>query len=482
MTKLLPLLLPAAALTTALTAQGPDFLITFSQTETTLSGSNGTSLQTLRPNEIAHLEYSNGPCSHLSAEKWAPRACFHAMAGDEDSDATYWDPAIFGSIDALLVGISPTPIGNANPRTVFFSPSLAMGAGVSVPDVLRPGDIGRIVRTSAGDGKIEYYLKQEDINTALGLPLTWPIDVDAAAFAMGHGIFLSLDQDVLVQTPCGPQFLQDGAIFMIPDWAITWTPDFRVAATLPNSAFVLYTEAQVDAMVQSAQVTDRFGVCLTACGDTEALEIDWQGAGQTIVPCAGAILQVPDLLFSVENGTGASVLTTAGGGQIYTNMCTTMGHACGSGPTFGDQSGIRPTSTAVGAPSHVNALASTWTMRYAMEARTPVLNSSPSGLPLGASMFDINSPAPLNWIFVTLVPSGINAVPTSVSAFPWSMFGFPDYYPVPTPYTFAGTINGTATFPSFPIPPNFPVKILFQAVGVVNGLIELSTPAILDIQ
>lgn len=482
MTKLLPILLPAAALVTALRAQGPDFLITFSQTETTLSGSNGTSLQTLRPNEIAHLEYSNGPCTSLSAEKWAPRAVFHAMAGDENSDGMYWDPAIFGSIDALLVGISPTPIGGTNPRAVFFSPSIPMGAGVSSPDVLRPGDIGHIVRNSSGDGKIEYFLKQEQINQALGLPLSWPIDVDAAAWAPGHGIFLSLDQDVPVMTPCGPMLMQDGAIFMIPDWATTWTTDFRVASTVPNSAFIVYSEASVDAMVQNAQVTNRSGVCLTACGDTEALDIDWQGPWQTIVPCAGAVLQVPSLLFSVENGTGASVLTTAGGGAIYTNLCTTMGTACGSGPTFGPQSGIRPASTTLGAPSYVNALAGTWTMRYAMEARNPVLNSSPSGLPANASLFDINSPAPFNWIFVTLVPSGINAVPTSLPAFPWSMFGFPDYYPMPTPYTITPTIGGTATFGSFPIPPNFPVKILFQSVGIVSGMIELSTPAILDIQ
>ena len=55
-------------LTAALAAQGPDFLITYSQPEVTLSGTNGTALQFLQPNEIAHLQYSNGPCSSLSAE------------------------------------------------------------------------------------------------------------------------------------------------------------------------------------------------------------------------------------------------------------------------------------------------------------------------------------------------------------------------------------------------------------------------------
>ena len=469
-----------AALAAALTAQGPDFLITYSQPEVTLSGSNGTPLQNLLPNEISHLEYSNGPCASLSAEKWSPRACFHAMAGDENGNGIYWNPTLFGAIDALCEGLSMTPVAGSNPRTVFFSPAAGMGNAVTTLP-LRPGDVGRIVRNSSGDGQVEYFLRQEDTNMALGVPPTTPIDVDAIAFSPNYGLFLSLDQDMVVNTSCGPMLLQDGAIFMIPPWAITYTWDYRVASVLPNSAFIVYSEAQVDAMVANAQVTNRFGTCLTNAVDLEALDIDWTGPGQTIVPCAGAILQVPDLVFSVETGTGASLLTTQFGGAIYGNTCTVMGTPCGSGPTYGPQSGIRPTSATVGAQSYVNALCSTWTMRYALQARTPVLNSSPSGLPAGATLFDINSPAPLNFIFVSFVPSGAGAVPNSFPGFPWSMFGFPDYYPTNFYYQFAPTAGGTSTFPSFAIPPNFPVKLLFQSVGVVNGLIEFSTPAILDI-
>ncbi len=468
-----------ATLAAALAAQGPDLLITYSQPEVTLSGSNGTSLQNLLPNEISHLQHNITPCS-LSAEKWSPRACFHAMAGDENGDAIYWNPTLFGAIDALVEGMSMTPVAGSNPRSVFFSPAVALGGGVSTLP-LRPGDVGRIVRNSSGDGQVEYFLRMEDTNMALGLLPTTPIDVDAIAFSPNYGVFLSLDQDVVVNTSCGPMLMQDGAIFMIPPWAITYTWDHRIASVLPNSAFVVYSETQVDAMVANAQVTNRFGTCLTNAVDLEALDIDWTGPGQTIVPCAGAILQVPDLIFSVETGTGASLLTTQSGGAIYGSTCSIMGTPCGSGPTFGPQSGIRPTSGTVGAASYVNALCSTWTMRYALQARTPVLNSSPSGLPAGATLFDLNSPAPLNFIFVSFVPSGANAVPNSFPGFPWSMFGFPDYYPTNFYYQFAPTAGGTSTFPSFAIPPNFPVKLLFQSVGVVNGLIEFSTPAILDI-
>ncbi|MCA8975529.1 MAG: hypothetical protein KDC98_12470 [Planctomycetes bacterium] len=469
-----------ASLCSALAAQS-DFLLTYSQTETTLSGSNGTSLAVLRPNEIAHLEYSNGPCSSLSAEKWAPRTAFHTMAGDENGDAMYWNPAIFGAIDALLEGVSATPVGGVNLRTIFWSPDVAMGAGVSAPNQLRPGDIGHIVRNSAGDGRVEYFITQEQINNALGIPLNTPIDVDAAAFQPGIGVFLSLDSDQPAMTPCGPMLIQDGAIFLIPDTALTYTPDFRIAATSPSSVFVLYTEAQVDAMVANALVTDRFGACLTQAVDTESLSFDWNGAGATINWCPGTAVWVPDLLFSVETGTGASILTTAAGGSIASSSCTTFGRTCGGGPTFGPDTGIRPTSTAVGAPSFVNSLLGTWTMRYSLEARNPVLNSSPSGLPVGATLFDINSPAGLNFIFVSFAPSGPNAVRTSSPGAPWSLFGFPDYYPPNAFYNWYATSAGTSTFPSFPIPPNFPVKLVFQSFGIVNGLIEFSTPATLDI-
>ena len=98
---------------------------------------------------------------------------------------------------------------------------------------------------------------------ALDRPLAAVIDVDAIAFSTNYGVFFSLDQDITITTPCGPMLLQDGAIAMIPNWAITYTADFRVASVLPNSAFVLYDEPAVDAMVANAQVTNRFGACLT---------------------------------------------------------------------------------------------------------------------------------------------------------------------------------------------------------------------------
>lgn len=469
---------PALLLGATALAQGPDFLLTYSQPETTLSGSGGTVLQFLNPNEICHLEYSNGPCSNLSVEKWAPRTCFHAMAGDENGDATYWNPAIFGSIDALMEGIPTNPVGGANQRTVFWSPSAAMGTNISGGPGLRPGDVGRIVRNSSGDGQVEYFMSRDQFNLALGLPGNWPIDVDAVAWQPGIGVYFSLDQDVPASLQCGPALVQDGAIVCVPDWALTYTVDFRVASVVPNSAFLVYTEAQVDAFVANAAVTDRFGVCVPNAIDTESLEIDLAGPQFVIAGCTGLPTLVPTLLFSTETMTGASVLTTAGGGQIYNSLCTAMGTGCGSGPTFGPQSGIAPTSSTVGAPSFVNALCFTRTCRYVLEPQQHVMNVFPLGAPAGATSIDVGSPFLWNFIFVTIVPP---TVPSSFPAFPFSQLCFPDFYPPNIYYLFTGAPGGFGTFPMFAIPPNTTGKVLFQSLAFGSG-IELSTPAVIDVQ
>jgi hypothetical protein len=290
------------------------------------------------------------------------------MAGDENADAMYWNPAIFGSIDALLEGLPTNPAGTgSNQRAVFWSPSQAMGTNISGAPSLRPGDVGRIVRNTAGDGQVEYFMTREQFNQALGLPLTTPIDIDAIAWAPGMGVYFSLDQDIPAWTQCGPMLIEDGAIVCIPDSDLTYTGDFRVNTVNPSAAFLLFDEAQMDVFVQGAQITDRFGACINNIVDLEALEIDQSNPPFAIPGCSGTVIFVPTFLFAGETTTGASVLTTAVGGQIYNSLCTTMGTSCGNGPTFGPQTVIQPTSTTVGARSQVNALSCTHACRYVLE-------------------------------------------------------------------------------------------------------------------
>ncbi|HEX5054007.1 MAG TPA: hypothetical protein VFZ65_19670 [Planctomycetota bacterium] len=475
LTHLLPLL-PPTLLLAAATAQNQDLLVTFRYQEQTMSGSGGTVLQTLRPNEIVHIDRSQ-PCPGASAEKFSPRTCFHTMAGDENGDGQYWNPAIFGQIDALAAPISATPISNGvNPRSVFWSPSVAMGTNISgLP--LRPGDVGRIINVP-GDGQVQYFMRQEQFNQAMGLPLTTPIDIDAIAFHPGMGVYFSLDTDINAFTFCGPTLIRDGDVVCVPDWAITWTPDFRVASVLPVSAVVVHTEAQMDAFVLASGVTDKFGVCLTNAVDVEGLEIDWQGSVSTMFPCPGAVVQVPCFIFSTETMTGASLLTTAGGGQIYAGMCGPAGTVCGGGPTWGPQLGIRPASTTQGANSYVNGIAASFVCRYVLEPQQHQLNYGGLGGP--GTTVAIGSPWLWNFSYIELVPP---TVPGSITVAPaLSAFCFPDWYfpslnfwlPVPAP-------GGFGTFPTPAIPPFWTGKILFQSIAFGGSGIELSTPTVIDV-
>ncbi|MBM4063504.1 MAG: hypothetical protein FJ265_20760, partial [Planctomycetes bacterium] len=327
------LFLPCTLLATSLaTAQGFDFLFTTSQNETTLSGSGGTVLQNVRPNDVVGLPAF--PCPHR-AEKWAPRACFMTMAGDEDGDNNYFEPSLMGSIDALLV-VPTTGAATVNARTIWYSPSVALGTAISGPAGLRPGDIGRIVRAGTADGQVQYFIRREQINQALGLPLTTPIDVDAAAFGFNQGLYLSLDTDITC-SPCGgPTLLRDGDVFCIPPGAYALTGAGTISAVVASSAVVVYTEAQMDAFTVAANVTNRFGACVPAVIDTESIEFDWQNPSTLMIPgCTGTVVSVPNLIFTAESLTGGAILTTAFGGQIHTSTCAPLGTTCGFGPTLG---------------------------------------------------------------------------------------------------------------------------------------------------
>jgi hypothetical protein len=469
----------APALAGAALAQNQgDLLVTYSQPEATISGSGGTVLQNLRPNEIALLEYSTSPCP-TSAEKWLPRTAAHVMAGDENADGTYFNPGIFGRIDALLsTSMTGTPVGGpANQRTVFWSVSAPMGNNVSATP-FRPGDVARIVRIGLGDGQVQHFMRQEHFNQALGLPVATPIDVDAIAWSPNFGVFFSLDQDVVANTVCGPALLRDGDVLCVPPWALTYTPDMRVNTVAPMSVVVAYTEAQMDAMTVNAQVNDRFGVCLNNVVDVEGLEIDLFGPVIGVPTTCGVAIQVPTLIYSCETGTGASLLTTQFGGQIFMTPCGPAGTPCGGGPTWGPQLGVRA-PTAVGVPSFVNAVSFTRTCRHVLEPQQHVLNVFPAGAPAGSTMIDYGSPFAFNLALIELAPP---VVPPSFPAFPFSLLCFPDLY-APSVIIHAWPLPGPwGSFPMIAIPPNWQGKVIYQNVGFGGSGFELSTPTVIDVQ
>lgn len=470
MNQLATTLLTTAILAVPALSQSQSLLMTFSGQEESLSGSGSTVLSTLRTNEIHEVAYV-GPCTSVSAEKWLARTAQHVMAGDEDSDTMFFEPALFGSIDALLSTqnwVAPIPFSNQ--RNIYWSPSTPLNLGISALP-FRPGDVGRI----AVGGQAEYFITQEQFNAALGLPAAYGIDIDAIAFQPNFGVFFSVDVNVFATTACGPMLVQDGDILCIPPIALSYNADMSINTVLANSAVVVYSEAVVDAMVVSANVTNRFGACLTSVGDVEALEMDLAGAVNTIVPCVGFPILVPNLLFTSENGTGGSVLETAGGGAIRNSTCGPMGTSCGSGPTLGFQVGIQPFSGNIGAPSYVNALADTRGCRFVLEPEEHV-QIAPLGAPLGATMIDYHNPFPLGLALIEIVAPPL---PASLPAFPFSPNCFPDLYATSIfPWWVIGT--GFGSFPMVGIPPAYSGKVLYQAVGF-GGTMELSTPCVIDV-
>jgi hypothetical protein len=469
----LPLCLPAVA-----AAQIPQFALTFSQPETTLAGSGGTVLQNLNPNEVVSFDWLAGPGTSVSSEKFVPRTCFHTMAGDENGNGLYWNPALFGTVDALCHAMNTTGTGSTNARTIFWSPSAAMGTFVSgLP--LRPGDVGHIINVP-GDGQVQYFMRQEQFNQALGLPVATPIDVDAIAYSPNYGVLFSLDTDIVVTTVCGPTILRDGDIACVPGWAVTWTPDMRVGAVLPNSAAVIYTEAQINTLLTNAQVTDRFGACLTLANDLESIEIDWSAPPPPpATPCAIAAIPRPHLIFATESMTGGSLLTTVGGGTIYAGPCGPVGTACAGGPTWGPQIGIRPASALTGATSFVNAITDARVCRYVLEPQLHVLPYFGAGGP--ATTIDVGSPFLWNFVFIEIAPP---VVPTSLTVAPaFSALCFPDLYaPTLTYWGFAAAPLGFGSIATPAIPPLWSGKLLFQSLAFGGSGLELSTPTVIDVQ
>ncbi|MEQ1632171.1 MAG: hypothetical protein ABL997_07340, partial [Planctomycetota bacterium] len=342
---------------------------------------------------------------------------------------------------------------------------VAMGTSNSGAPGLRPGDTGRIVYNTSGFGLVEYFLRAEDLQIALGLPPT-PIvvDIDAIAADPGMGIYFSLNQNLGVTAGCGLSFVQDGDVLMIPASAITWTWDFRVATVVPNSVEMCYTEAQMDAFTANANVANHLGVCVTQVGDIEGLDLDL-GATSAVVPgCTGAVSFLPTLLFTASTLTGCSVLTTAGGGQIWTSGCGPLGTTCGFGPTMGFQIGLQPPSAAQGVPSFVNAIAQAFTQRYVLEPQQHIV---PIGSP---AVIDMYSPGPVNFVFAAISPA------TVAPCVPLPNMLFPDVYVINWVWnTFTGP--GYSTFATPPV--NISAKVVFQA-GTFTPNLVLSTPATVE--
>lgn len=467
--------LGALALAVPAAAQGPDPLVTFRFPEHTMSLSGGTPLQLIQPNEVAQVRFAGQPPCPIfnTCEKWAPRTCFQTMAGDENGDGQYWNPALFAQIDALCLPAPMFALPRHNPRDAYFSPSAPMQTNVSGAP-LRPGDVARI----GMGGGIQYFMTQEQFATALGVPPNTFLDVDAIAYQVGLGVYFSLDAPLTAVTACGTVVVDDGDLIAIPDSAITWSLGWQVATVQPSSAAVVLTEAQLSAMIASTGIGDRFGTPITQAIDLEALDLDAGPFAQvTMFTCGSWTCPVPSLLFATESMTGASLLSTANGGSIPSGPCSPLAWPAPL-PQSGVQMGIQPVSASLGAASWVNALAFASTKRFVLEPQQHQLNYGLLGGP--ATTVHVGSDFALALTWIEIVPP---VVPGSIAVAPWlSPDCFPEYFfPSNLFWNTSATPTGFATFATPAIPVGFSGKLLFQSAALDGADFQLSTPTVIDV-
>ncbi|MBL8754540.1 MAG: hypothetical protein JNK15_14645 [Planctomycetes bacterium] len=477
----IPSLLLCCLMVAGATAQVPGALLTFSQPENTVSTAGGP-LQVLHPNEIAFMPLPPGCPNGPTIGKWSPRTCLHVMAGDENGDGQYWNPSLFGAIDALQVGwgffwqTNSTAKVEPNPRAIYWSPSAAMGTVVSGSGQLRPGDVGRI----HVNGTVDILMSMEQFKQALGLTGSEVIDIDAFAYEPGIGIYFSLDQDIVGNLACTPGlWVQDGDLVAIPDAVITWVGfgDYRVQSVPLNCAHVVLPEAILNWHVANSGLTDNTGAPITIAGDLESLEI-FHGPGSSVgaTNVCGTV-PVPTFWFTTETMTGGSVASTIALGQAAMSACGQLGWQA---PFIqnGSPLGIAQPLANVGPASYVNALALGTTERFVLEPLAHQLNYGLGGGP--GTTVHVGGEFDYVFTWVDLAPATIApSITVGQNLFPeWYCLGF-------MLWDFGVTVNGFHSFNTPTIPVLWSGKLMFQSIGFDtasnSSLLNISTPCVIDV-
>lgn len=189
--------------------------------------------------------------------------------------------------------------------------------------VIRPGDFVRFT----GNGNLEYFVTQDQIDVAAGLPPVGFSSVKGAS-AMCQDNFGNLYYSPsqggqwINGMSTGAALANDGAIVMIPASAIVYDAAGNVASVLANSARILVEEntlgpglspISVRQMVLNSQCFDRTGIPLAVAGvfgRVSGLDLDPNGG--TFTPnwpdSAGNYVPAPNLVFASDAGSYAGTI------------------------------------------------------------------------------------------------------------------------------------------------------------------------------
>ncbi len=458
-----PSVLSTLTMLSALSAQG-GLLFTTRAVETSAQCAAAPALDRVDANEIQYVVPLGGV--PFTSKAFAPRVAYDVMVGDGDLDATYDEPGLFRGTDALVPPVRTAGAMRPNARSMWFS--VIAATPCLVGGVFDPADIGRILP----GGALERFVSAATIRAAFGIPATVSLNVDAAAYHLPTGLYLSFEDTVTIMLPTGPMTITDGAIVRIPSAALAlgvspYDGALRLTGAIAGSGQLIADEAMVDSWVVASGIDNAAAVGVSAIVDTDGLELDPAG-GVFSSPFVGAA--VPNVWVAGQALTGGGVITSRLGGSIAVLNGVPLGNAAGA--TTGAQVGL----VTVPSVQSLNGLALTVRDLCHFTTETPTARIVAPG-PLTVEVGGVEPGVGAAFLFLAPGVVGAGGVDASL---PFPSVCFPDLY---VNMFLAAVPIGADGCGSWTMPINAALlaglaggRIRFQAWYFNGGSHHLSTP------
>lgn len=455
--------LSTAALLAALPAQ-TGLLFTTRAAETSKQCPALSAINRVDSNEVQYVVPLAG--APFTSKQFAPRVGYDVMVGDGDGDATYYEPALFRGIDALVTPMRTAGPMRPNARSQWFSPVAATPCVAG--GVFDPADLGRILP----GGVLERFVSAATIRTAFGIPATVSLNVDAAAYHLPTGLYLSFEDTVTIMLAAGPFTVTDGAIVRIPSAAIAigvspYDGALRIAGAAAGSGQVIAIEAMVDAWTAASGIDNAAAVGVAAIEDTDGLELDPLG-GVFSSPFVGGA--VPNVWVAGSALTGGGVISSRLGGTIPVMNGVPLGNALGA--TSGAQVGL----ATVPSVRSLNGLALTVRDLCHFTTETPTPRIVAPG-PLTIEVGGVDAGVGAAFLFIAPGAVGAGGVDASL---PFPSVCFPDLYVnvflAAVPIGADGCGSWSLPITAAQLAGLAGSRIRFQAWHPAGGVHHLSTP------
>jgi hypothetical protein len=457
------------------------------------------------------------PAAGASARTLMPTTGHQAYVGDANGDGNYTEffglKTYFEQLQVAGVFVKHADKAFTTWDRVWFTVRDNVGqdivafiAGGTGTVALRPGDFVRF----AGNGDLEYFITQDQLDTAAGLaPAGQSTTKGASAIcqdAAGNLYYSPPTGGQWVNgNQGGPYFANDGSIVMIDAASITYdAATGNVVSVAPNSAHLLWEEINggpgtapvgIRQMVTNSGASDRTGGPIQVAGifgKISGLDLDPAGTtNQAAFPDAsGNFPTVPDFVFTSDAGSYAgTIFSTAGNGTV----ATINGVVCGSttpgiaadGSWLGVQLDLANFQPSLMGLAVVDALP--------YQPLTLDMNDF-GALGQTQANWDIDlhgTPGMLTFIIAQLGPSAPGSYPTSVPAafvpVSFTADSHPQIFVAAPPSTLGFVVPdqngyGTLSFGNPSSPAIVGLTLMLQAAGMATPLIQASNPLLMQLK